>query len=93
MRDLLHRATADQPSITIAQLVERRPPKAGVMELLGWLQIAHEDGHRIDTDANETVFVDSDHAGQSDSSPFRLKVVIPLVTFSAIEEKQSKTRP
>lgn len=90
MRELLRRATSAQPSITIAQLVQQRPPKAGVMELLGWLQIAHEDGHRIDTHASETVVIDGEQASESDSGRLQLKVVVPLVTFSAIEGKQAR---
>jgi hypothetical protein len=90
MRDLLRSTTADQPSITIAQLVQRRPPKAGVIELLGWLQIAHEDGHRIDTHASETVLIESDASDALGATRFQLKVIVPLVTFSAVDGKQTK---
>lgn len=63
MRQLVRKATAHQSAVTMSQLVEQRPPRAGVMELVGWLQIAHEDGHRIDTDASEEIVIDCGSRG------------------------------
>jgi len=41
--------TQQQAETTLSQLLERFPLQSGTIELLAYLQIAHEDGHTIDT--------------------------------------------
>ncbi|MCA9131744.1 MAG: DUF3375 family protein [Planctomycetales bacterium] len=48
MRHNVTLATRSQGETTITQLLEQFPLQAGAIELLGYLQIAHDDGHRID---------------------------------------------
>jgi hypothetical protein len=38
----------DQESLTLPELLEIFPPDAGVVEVLGYVQIAHDDGHDVD---------------------------------------------
>lgn len=95
MRDAIRGATKEQGSITMSQLVQLRPPKAGVIELVGWIQIAHEDGHRIDRDAHETIDVVT--ADETTGIDHVTRVKVPLVTFSrteeAVNEPMRKLRP
>lgn len=37
-----------QPEVTLQELLEHYPIQTGAVEVLGYLQIAHEDGHAID---------------------------------------------
>lgn len=37
-----------QPEVSLPELLERFPVQTGTVEVLGYLQIAHEDGHAID---------------------------------------------
>lgn len=53
MRRNIARSVQRQGDTTIAELLEQFPIQTGTVELLGYLQIAHEDGHRID--AEQTV--------------------------------------
>lgn len=73
MRTLLDSVTQEKISITMSELVRLRKPTAGVMELVGWLQIAHEDGHRIDREGKEEIEV------EGEGGPIRVRV--PLVTY------------
>lgn len=38
----------DQQSVTLPELLEIYPPTAGTIEVLGYVQIAHDDGHDVD---------------------------------------------
>ncbi|WP_372719991.1 DUF3375 domain-containing protein [Novipirellula sp.] len=95
MRDTIATATENQSSIRLSQLLGMRPPKAGVIELLGWLQIAHDDGHRIDRDAEEIIDVQT--TDETTGRPQLTRVKMPLVTFLRTEEKKNeslrRTRP
>lgn len=48
MRRNISLATSQENEVSLADLLERFPIRIGMVELLGYLQIAHEDGHRID---------------------------------------------
>ncbi len=54
------------------------------MELVGWLQIAHEDGHRIDQDAGEEILVTT--VDKNSGAEITTRVTVPLVTFFRTEE-------
>jgi hypothetical protein len=60
----------------LGNLIQRCPVQNGVVELLGYLQIAHDDGHDIDPSRRETIYLT-----ESTSNGQALKVVVPLVTF------------
>ena len=48
MRRNITLALQTQPELSIEALLARFPIQTGTVELLGYLQIAHEDGHVID---------------------------------------------
>jgi hypothetical protein len=50
--------TQQQAETTLAQLLERFPIQSGTVELLAYLQIAHEDGHKIDTNREIQIATD-----------------------------------
>ncbi len=75
MRSTIREATFDGHHQTLAQLVEKHPIQAGVVELLGYLQIAHDDGHRIDSTISDTIIVQESRGKPS------IAVSIPHVTF------------
>ncbi len=75
MRSTIREATFDGNSQTLTELVEKHPIQAGVVELLGYLQIAHDDGHRIDTTTNDTIIVQESRGKNS------IAISIPHVTF------------
>jgi hypothetical protein len=75
MRSTIREATLDGQNQTLQAIVEKHPLQAGVVELLGYLQIAHDDGHRIDTSQSDTIIV---HESRGKTS---IAVAIPHVTF------------
>lgn len=88
MRDAVARATREQPSIGLSDLIKLRPLKVGIIELVGWIQIAHEDGHRIDRDAEEEIFVTTKETTTGKIVSHRVRV--PVVTFHRTNEEANK---
>ena len=63
--------------VTLTDLVDAFPPESGVMELVGYFQIAFEDGHSINRDLHEVlVLVDSINGT-------RPRVRVPHITFQS----------
>jgi Protein of unknown function (DUF3375) len=75
MRNRIREATLDGSKLTLAQLVEAQPIQTGVVELLGYLQIAHDDGHQIDLTTSDSIVVHELHGESS------LVVTVPRVIF------------
>ena len=65
-------------SSSLRGLLLQRPPQSGVMDVLGYLQIASDDGHRIDEDLPEDVVIRSGLADDRE-----IVVTIPRVVFSS----------
>ena len=67
---------------TLADLLEKHPPESGVIEVLGYLQIARDDGHLVNTTARQTIVIpwgkSSDAEHNEDDV---IQVALPLVTF------------
>ncbi len=78
MRSRVKDTVARGGSSTLGGLLDEYPPEAGVVEVLGYLQIAREDGHLIRQDAVEEIVLP-----QSDARRAALAVTVPLVTFIA----------
>lgn len=73
MRDRIRHMLAIEHAPTLGELLETHPAESGVVEVIGYLQIASDDGHLIDKRNIETVTIAS--RGKS------LVVTIPRVTF------------
>ena len=76
MRDHVDQITRRQGSVSLRQIVDEFPPAAGVVELLGYLQIACDDGHVVSRDQTEELVLPSDGS----SGPPR-RVTVPLISF------------
>jgi chromosome condensin MukBEF complex kleisin-like MukF subunit len=80
MRDQIRRLMNEHGSATLRQIAETFPPTAGIVELLGYLQIAQDDGHLISKEESEEIVL------YSGSAPGRrLKVMVPLTYFMPLE--------
>ncbi|MEM9828518.1 MAG: DUF3375 family protein [Planctomycetota bacterium] len=80
MRTALAELADRQSVVSFQEIVAHRPPRAGMVELIGWLQIAHQDGHSIDESAHETILVDLP-ATRGSGAPVRTRVRVPVVRF------------
>jgi hypothetical protein len=76
LRRTIREATGEGSSRTLGELAERFPIRGGVVELLGYLQIAHDDGHLIDSSLQETITVLEPRGREGP-----MKVSVPYVTF------------
>jgi hypothetical protein len=86
LRAVIREGTFDGQTETLGHLLHRHPPQGGVVEVLGYLQIAHDDGHSIDSQLSETVTIAAPRHRQA---PLRVKV--PHVTF--VPKALSKETP
>ncbi len=55
MRDKIRQCLDAKPAISLPELVGLHPPKAGAVELLGYLQIARQDDHYVDADLTDEI--------------------------------------
>lgn len=76
MRAFVRAAVAREGSVTLGDLLDEHPPKAGVVEVLGYLQIARDDGHIISRDAEEDILVPP-----RNENGRAVVVTVPLVQF------------
>ncbi len=90
MRSQIRSATASHGNVGLSELLHEHPPQSGVMDVLGYLQIASDDGHMIDHDLPEEVLIPS--GMQPDQT---LLVTVPRVTFVSRQtaDKTTETIP
>ncbi len=68
--------------VTLPELIEEFPVATGAMELLGYLQLAHDDGHEVHTAEKEVVEIDT-------QSGRRARYEVPRVVFVANPARRS----
>lgn len=76
LRRMVREITSEGTSRTLEDLALIHPITGGVVELLGYLQIAHDDGHRIDPTLSQAITV-YEPRGREGS----IIVHVPHVTF------------
>lgn len=80
MRTRIARMTEDGDSVTLRQIIETYPPSAGVIELLGYLQIAKDDRHLISRTESEEIVLRTTESGDAVRT-----FTVPLIFFLAPE--------
>jgi hypothetical protein len=60
MRQHIYQALMERDTIALGELLAEYPP-SGVVEVVGYMQIARDDGHFIDPDATDQIIVSVDH--------------------------------
>lgn len=87
MRNRIVDVTKRQAGVSLGDLVRAFPPAAGIIEVLGYLQVAQEDRHLVDPKHTEYVVLRSptpEHPG--------LRLRVPLVMFfSPIEDAHGRS--
>jgi hypothetical protein len=67
---------------TLADLLEKHPPESGVIEVLGYLQIARDDGHLVNTTARQTIVIPWGRLSDAEyDENDMIQIALPLVTF------------
>ncbi len=61
MRSRIAEAVRERDRVPLLELLASHPPRSGVVEILGYIQIAHDDGHDIDPDQVDILYV-PDHS-------------------------------
>jgi hypothetical protein len=57
MRASVDELTAREPSVSLPRLLELHPPRSGVVEVLGYVQIASDDDHVVIEEESDLVLV------------------------------------
>ncbi len=79
MRLGIRQILAVENTPTLGDLLKLHPASGGVVEVIGYLQIAADDGHQVDPIATETIYLPADQSGGR-----AVQVVVPRVTFLPI---------
>ena len=77
MRQRILQAVRTRGRCTLGELLANQPP-TGLVDVLGYLQIACDDGHLVRPDATEEIVL-----LPRDDDPRTLALIVPLVTFIA----------
>lgn len=78
MRERVRAAVSRHGSVTLGGLLAEYPPDAGVIEALGYLQIARDDDHAVSRDQVEEVVFPASRGGRT------LALAVPLVRFTKV---------
>jgi hypothetical protein len=73
MRERVHQALLERETVTLGELLSVYPP-CGVVDVVGYVQIARDDGHLIDPDVTEQIVLSANHDR-------RLEITMPQVRF------------
>ena len=60
MRQRVARSLRRADIVTLPDLLRAHPPRSGAVEVLGYIQIAHDEGHEVDDSVTEVVTIPSD---------------------------------
>ena len=84
MRRTVTAKLRERDRVPLVELLAEHPPKSGAIEVLGYVQIAHDDGHEVDPNLTETVLLpatfDDDLSWTPDHDQFQAYEV-PRVTY------------
>ena len=77
MRNRVARLLREEETLALPDLLRRHPPESGAVEVLGYIQIAHDEGHEVDDTVTEVVTIPSD----ATAAGRELAIDVPRVRF------------
>ncbi|MFN7730431.1 MAG: DUF3375 family protein [Pirellula sp.] len=98
LRSHVREATLDGRECTLQDLLDCFPTRLGMADILGYIQIAHDDGHTIDSDSTQCVTyfrlqsespVASDRSSPQSAPAEKVQITAPRILFRA----KAKSRP
>ncbi len=85
MRSNIASLVQTEGQITLPKLLEAHPLASGAIEVLGYIQLAHDEGHQVDDAHVEVVYLDNEDATQA--------YEIPCVVFLPERLRSLRTHP
>lgn len=76
MRSNISSAISEVEQMPLRQLLEDHPASGGPLEVLGYIQLAHEDGHLVDSDTTEVIYIRCE-----DDAETKQSFEVPKVVF------------
>lgn len=92
MRRRLSSSLRGRESIRLSELLDAHPPEGGVVEVLGYIQIAHDDGHRVDPDQTDSIVVPGDRFDGAGKA-WGMRLEIPRVVYLPAARRDRSDRP
>lgn len=83
MKSNINSLVQTRQRLTLPELLEIHPPASGSLEVLGYIQLAHDEGHEVDGRHVEVTMLDLDHGPR--------EYEIPRVVFLAERLRSSGT--
>jgi hypothetical protein len=71
----------DSPLVTLPELLSAHPPDCGAVQVLGYIQLAHDEGHLIDDTTTETIHLADESASAESERDGVREFRIPRVVF------------
>jgi len=87
MRQQVRLSVARHGMVTLSKVLDEFPPEAGAVEVLGYVQIAHDDGHIISEEAVEDIVIHSNR-----EPGLALALQVPLVRFVNLGDTPNEGR-
>lgn len=78
MRNHITQLVRRRRRVTLAELLKVHPPQGGMIEVLGYVQLAHDDGHQVDREQIDLIEVSEPGPGRSSR-----RYEVPRVVFVA----------
>lgn len=78
MRGNIASLVQSRETLTLPELLKVHPPKSGSLEVLGYLQLAHDEGHEVDESQSEVIYIE-DASSSSGPRPYE----VPRIVFHA----------
>jgi len=77
MRNRVTRLLHEEDVVALPDLLRKHPPQSGAVEVLGYIQIAHDEGHEVDGTITEVVTIPRDGT----LAGYDLALDVPRVRF------------
>lgn len=76
-----------EQQVSLEEILAIHPPKCGVLELIGYFQVAFDDGHSINRGSKQTIAIEEPKSGHV------VRVSVPKITFQKLNETLKKAKP
>ncbi len=86
LRDNVRDTLATHERISLEEILAIHPPQCGVLELVGYFQVAFDDGHLINRNSTHVVAITDQKTGRT------VRVNVPQIIFQS-SQKLSKVKP
>ena len=86
LRENIRTSLESNPEVTFEDILKKYPTECGVLELVGYFQVAFDDGHNIERNSKQVITIHDVKSGRD------VRVLIPKITFHS-HQSLAKAKP